>query len=65
MATTKKKRIFPYNNAFYVRVRPVKALLRSTTMYEVVTRGDFFAVNVETLELTVLPDGSDKKGQDG
>ena len=39
----------------YLKITPVKSLLHSTMMYEVVTRGDFFVVNVTTGNFTVMP----------
>jgi hypothetical protein len=42
-----------------MRVTPVKSLMRSTTIYEIITRGSFFAVNLQTGALTVLPYGAD------
>ena len=42
-----------------MRVIPTKTLFRSTTVHQVVNRGDFFAVNMNSGLLTVLPGGSD------
>lgn len=53
-------RIFVYNDTPYLRVTPVKALMRSTTIYEAVTRGSFFAVNLQNNQLTILPQGADR-----
>ena len=39
----------------YIKMTPVKTLLHSTMLYEVVTRGDFFVVNVSTGNFTVMP----------
>ena len=39
----------------YLKMTPVKTLLHSTMLYEVVTRGDFFVVNVSTGNFTVMP----------
>lgn len=38
----------------YLKVAPVKSLLHSTMVHEVVTRGDCFAVNLDTGLFTVL-----------
>ena len=38
-------------------MKPVKSLLHSTTIYEVVIRGDVFAFELETGKFTVLPKG--------
>lgn len=46
-----------------MRVTPCKMLFRSTTVHEVVCRGDFFAVALDTGILTILKNGSDKSGQ--
>lgn len=43
-----------------MRIIPSKALFHSTTVHEVVNRGDFFAVNLVTNIFTVLPKDSDK-----
>lgn len=50
---------FVFNNEPYMRVTPSKQLFHSTTVYEVITRGDFFAVNLATGILTILKGGSD------
>ena len=39
----------------YIKMTPVKTLLHSTMLYEVVTRGDFFVVNVSPGNFTVMP----------
>lgn len=39
----------------YIKMTPVKTLLHSTMLYEVVTRGDFFVVNVSTGNFTIMP----------
>jgi len=54
-----RSRVFVYDGKAYMRVTPVKRLFNSTMVHEVVTRGDFFAVNLQTAELTVLPSGAD------
>ena len=38
----------------YYKVIPAKRLFNSTMVHEVITRGDFFAVDIETGTLTVL-----------
>lgn len=53
------KAIFVYNGQSFMRCAPAKTLLRSNTVADVVTRGDFFAVNLATSVLTVLPKGAD------
>lgn len=45
---------FVLNNQAFMKVVPAKSLIRSTTIHEVITRGDFFAVNLSTGELTVI-----------
>lgn len=39
----------------YMRVAPVKMLVRSTMVHEVLTRGDCFVVDMATGFLTILP----------
>ena len=38
----------------YYKVIPAKRLFNSTMVHEVITRGDFFAVDLETGTLTIL-----------
>ena len=38
----------------YCKVIPAKRLFNSTMIHEVITRGDFFAVDIETGTLTIL-----------
>lgn len=38
----------------YLRVAPVKSLVRSTMVHEVLTRGDCFVVDLSTGQLTIL-----------
>ena len=38
----------------YCKVIPAKRLFNSTMIHEVITRGDFFAVDLETGTLTIL-----------
>ena len=54
-----KPRFFEYKGEVYMRVIPTKTLFRSTTVHQIVNRGDFFAVNMNSGLLTVLPGGSD------
>ena len=49
---------FIYNDREYMRIVPAKRLLNSTTIYEVVTRGAVFAVDLETKTFTVIPAGA-------
>lgn len=53
-------KIFCHQGIPYLRVTPVKRLFNSTMIHEVVTRGDFFAVNLQTSALTILPKDSDR-----
>ena len=48
-------RLFTLNGKPYMSMVPVKTLLRSTTIYEIVTRGDVFAVCLEDGKFTVIP----------
>ncbi len=43
-----------FNDEIYMLVKPVKALLKSTMVYEVVTEGRKFAVKMSTGELTII-----------
>lgn len=56
----KRQQFFTYEGVPYMRIIPCKRLLNSTTIYEVVTRGSFFATNMQTGIFTVLPAGADK-----
>lgn len=58
-----KSRVFVYNGIPYMRVTPVKRLFNSNMVHEVITRGDFFAVDLRSGSLTVLPQGSDSQMQ--
>lgn len=61
----KPNRIFVHTDGKpYMRITPAKRLFNSTMIHEVVTRGDFFAVNLQTGIFTVLPQGSDSTQQD-
>jgi hypothetical protein len=48
-------KIFIWKDVSYMHIIPSKTLFRSTTIHEVVTRGDIFAVNLHTGIFTVLP----------
>lgn len=48
-------KFFYYNDSLYLRIIPAKRLFNSTLVHEVVTRGDVFAVHMETGQLTVVP----------
>lgn len=52
-------KVFIYKDEPYMKIVPAKRLFNSTTIHEVVTRGDFFAVNLATNVFTVLPQGAD------
>jgi hypothetical protein len=56
-----KNPIFIHEGKPYMRIVPSKRLFNSTTVHEVVTRGDFFAVNLQTRQFTVLPNGADEE----
>lgn len=57
---------FYFDGQLYMKMIPSKGLFHSTTVYEVVTRGDFFAVNLETGVFTIMKAGSDvNSGQEG
>lgn len=46
---------FIYNEELYIRVIPCKRLFHSTTIHEVVNRGDIFAMRVRDQVLTIVP----------
>lgn len=46
---------FTYLDQLYIRVIPTKRLFNSTTVHEIVNRGDIFAVRVSDSVLTVIP----------
>ena len=46
---------FTYNNDLYIRCIPGKNLFKSTMVYEVVNRGDIFALRVRDQVLTIVP----------
>lgn len=49
-----EKRIFFIEDKPYIIIKPVKNLLRSTTLYEILTRGDYLCLNLITSTFTVL-----------
>lgn len=52
---------FTYKGNIYTKIIPSKRLFNSTMVHDVVTRGDMFALNVNTGLFTVLPKDSDQK----
>lgn len=46
---------FIYNGNLYIRCIPAKTLFRSTTIHNIVNRGDIFAIRVIDSCLTVIP----------
>lgn len=46
---------FTYKDELYIRCIPGKKLFQSTMIYEVVNRGDIFAVRVRDQVLTIIP----------
>ena len=57
--TEVRSRIFVHSGVPYMRITPAKRLFNSTMIHEVITRGDFFAVNLQTSQFTILPKGAD------
>ena len=51
----KHRKFFIHKGETYMKIIPTKKLFNSTTIHEVVTRGDCFAVNINTQVFTVLP----------
>lgn len=45
---------FEIDGKIYFKVTPIKRLFNSTTVHEVVNRGDVFAVRTEDMMLTIL-----------
>lgn len=45
---------FIHNNRTYIRVIPSKYMMNSTMLYEMVTRGDILALDVETQKLVCI-----------
>lgn len=50
---------FIFQDKLYIRVIPVKNLMKSNLIYEVCMRGDIFAFEVATGKLTVIPGKSE------
>lgn len=48
-------KIFKYKDKFYTRILPAKRLLNSTTLYEIVCRGDVLALCLDDMVFTVIP----------
>jgi hypothetical protein len=46
---------FTYNNDLYIRCIPGKNLFKSTLVYQVVNRGDIFALRCRDQVLTIIP----------
>lgn len=46
---------FIYKGELYIRAIPCKRLFNSTTVHEVVNRGDIFALRVSDQQLTIVP----------
>jgi hypothetical protein len=46
---------FRYKGDLYIRCIPAKTLFHSTLVHEVVNRGDIFAVEIATQQLTIIP----------
>ena len=46
---------FIWQGNFYVYAKPAKTLFHSSMIYEVITRGDIFAVRVSDGILTIVP----------
>lgn len=46
---------FRYNDEWYLRIIPTKRLFNSTTIWEIVNRGDIFAVRLSNSVFTVIP----------
>ena len=49
-----EKRIFFFEDKPYIIIHPVKSLLRSTTLYEILARRDYLCLNLLTATFTVL-----------
>jgi len=50
-----KIKCFSYQGRIYTRSIPVKRLFNSNLIHQVVTRGDVFATQLSTGELTIIP----------
>jgi hypothetical protein len=51
----KQLNAFYYKDELYIRLVPSKRLFNSTTVHEVVNRGDVFAMKVSNQQFTVVP----------
>ena len=49
-----KLTLIDYDDRKYMKIIPSKRLFNSTMIHEVVTRGDFFAVDMDSKQFTVL-----------
>jgi len=58
LAQVKLGEVFLHREQPYIKLAPVKTLVRSTLVHEVVTRGDFFVAALVTGSLTVLSHSS-------
>lgn len=47
--------LFRYKDRLYRKIVPSKRLFNSTTVHEVVTRGDVFALDMVSYQFTVIP----------
>lgn len=47
-------KVFWYEGDIYIRAIPAKSLMKSTMVYEVVTRGDVFALRIRDSQLTII-----------
>ena len=47
-------KVFWYGGEVYIRVIPAKSLMKSTMVYEVITRGDVFALRIRDSQLTII-----------
>jgi len=52
---------FERNGILFMRVTPVKSLFHSTMVHDVITKGGQFVVNMETGELTIYREKSQKE----
>ena len=48
-------KLFRYRGRLYIRCIPGKRLFNSTLVHEVVNRGDVFAMEVDSQQLTIIP----------
>lgn len=61
--STPKPYLFFYRDELYLKVTPCKSLFRSTTIWEIVNRGDILAIRMSDSVLTVVP-GNEAKYAD-